>query len=558
VTSYGYRSGRIYFNPSVAAPGFSIVDVSTPSLKTRNEYYACDYTVDPNFSEAETFLTGALKSSQVSKSGHASGAQRGESRFDYQALEQMAAPGGAPLKHPVYSFRLMARSQIGKFWTHEKQTQVRHTFFDALNRSPKISISKVGGEYRLKLLRFRHETGAAAPPYDQVSQDAEYVFTSDPCAAPGADPDPLDACSNVYASGLAFLMTEANSRRAFSSRVITYDPTSLLAKETFQWRPSALGVDGLTSLDGSMSSGLWRKTGEIHSRAVQNSWAKVKSLAVTESSLEGVHSVRFYGGSEGNEIAIANNSHAFSVAHLNGEEENVIPEAMPPRFGYFGRWEPGGNAFLTTEIAHTGSRSLKTVGSYGAAVNIPVHDQANAFWNRKKGLMISGWLYMTGQNDNTVNDPRPVVLVEFRRGTALPHHSIDLVGEIEATSPMPYNKWVKVERLVTFDELTQHAATEDSYLRIWFGKAAGACAPEPCVPPPVTAQAMYMDDLRILPADAQVTSFNYDAWGRAESVLDENNDVQAPSYNAFGKILAIKDRKGRAFASTASREFGED
>ena len=483
--------------------------------------------------------------------------KEGRSRNEYRALELLQSPDGAALKHPVFSSRLTARLQIGKFWSQEKQAKVRYTFHDAHNRVPKLSVSQVGGEYRVKLVRFRHETASAVLPYDQISQVAEYVFTSDPCAA-GPDPDPLDECSNLYSGGLAFLLADSNARRAVSSQVITYGPVTLLTQETFQWRPTALGVDRLTSLDATMGSGAWKKKAEVHSRAFQNPWARVKSNALTESSLDGVHAMNFYGGSRGDLQVMAQNTHAFTVDCLNGEEEIVLPEASPLRFGYFGRWEPGGNVAITTELAHTGARSLKTTGSYGVAINIPVHAQANVFWNRQKGLLISGWLYMTGQNDNSAGDPRPVVLVEFRSGAAAPHHAMDLVAEMETANPLPYNRWVKVERLLTFAELSQHASTEDSYLRIWFGKAAGSCSPEPCVPPPITAQAMYMDDLRVSPSDAQVTTVNYDAWGQATEVLDENNNVQSPSYSAFGKRLAIKDKKGQAFSSTASREFGED
>jgi hypothetical protein len=110
----------------------------------------------------------------------------------------------------------------------------------------------------------------------------------------------------------------------------------------------------------------------------------------------------------------------------------------------------------------------------------------------------------------------------------------------------PYNKWVKVEHHIPFAELETHIAGPNDYLRIWLGKGSSA-----------NANPVYVDDIRIHPADAQATSSNFDLAGRMTSTLDANNDPVFHEYDIWNNLMGAKDKQGRVFTASSVKQYTE-
>ena len=560
VRTISYENASRFYNSRSNTLNFSEATIKTPTKTIRRKYVVNDYINAPggpnSFTESDLLRHGMILSQEETKESFETGAERSKKTFTSSIRQFFSSPRGEALPDPIYAFRSVKKELKNSFWKKDKVTTSRLTYHDGFNNVPRISIARTGNEYRLSLIRYQHEFETSPFRFDRIAQTAEFLFLVDPCADT-ADPDPNDECSNVYADDLAFLRTEASRKRAVKSNIFAYDNRSLL-KSAYEWQPGELGADALPSLDGSSAAASWHRFREVAKRSLDNPWAKAKTEEPTLASTRDIGEVGFYGGARGLLLGKAVNASLHNSALLSAEEENVNPDPanQPPRFGSFGEWETAG-ATITNELKHSGKNCIKITGAYGPSIDLKIHDDQKGNFHRRKGMVISAWLYMTGANDNSSADPMPVFALEFRDPQKNFLGAIDAIGIRESAQLLPYNKWVKVEHHVPFETINQKIGSNGGYLRIWVGKAAQPCTP-PCTPLPVTNQAMYVDDVRLYPSDATVKTFNYDEKNKPNAILDENSDPTTYEYNVWGEPIGSKDEKYMVRASSASRNFEED
>jgi hypothetical protein len=87
----------------------------------------------------------------------------------------------------------------------------------------------------------------------------------------------------------------------------------------------------------------------------------------------------------------------------------------------------------------------------------------------------------------------------------------------------------------------------EDYLRIWAGKSGGA----------TTADPVFVDDLRIYPADASFSSINYTQSGQVSSTLDSRNEPAFTVFDAWQSPLAVRRKDGMVFSSGATKQLTE-
>jgi YD repeat-containing protein len=180
-------------------------------------------------------------------------------------------------------------------------------------------------------------------------------------------------------------------------------------------------------------------------------------------------------------------------------------------------------------------------------VNIKFRRDLN-FWNRKKGLVVSAWMYVPG---SSASNPNPVGVIELRpSASTAPISVINVLAEYQSAhgNAFPFNRWFKLERVVTWDELNTISFTDTDpnsqpLLRIWFGKVA----------PAGNSLPVYVDDLRVHPADAAMSSRTYDAAGRVTSNSDGVNQPVYIRYDAWGEPMGRTDDRGLSFTAEAAK-----
>ncbi len=413
------------------------------------------------------------------------------------------------------------------------------TDYDSRNGQPKISVSKVGTDYLVNLTIFEHDLNPLAVRSDIVRQTATFKFTENPCISTGPDAP----CPNL---NLAFFNSSIyNMKKAIASNILVQDGDGL-PKSTFVWKPAVLGMD-YPLLDGNPVSGpghIWQRQSDILNRQSGNPVAGCKNDAPTETEQLGIFSSIYYGGDNCNPIGSVSNSRISTSAVLTGEEEilaTACANGANNCLGSFGNWEKG-NAELQSAIVHTGRFAVMTTQQYGPTINLRLGEQPE-FMNRKKGLMLSAWIYATANSN-------PSFTVEFHK-VALADHFMDLVTDyVTRNGSFPIGKWVKVEKMITYAELVANnmfnSLPSQDYLRIWLGKGIAT-----------TANPVYVDDIRIYPADAQVTTQNYDETGLVTSELDGTNEPIFFEYDVWRNRTGARKKNGMVMSSSAVKLLNE-
>jgi hypothetical protein len=301
-----------------------------------------------------------------------------------------------------------------------------------------------------------------------------------------------------------------------------------------------------------LTLGAWRQVSEVISLAQSNTLASSPHNQPVVVQSNGIYSSRFFGGLEGHALASVANADTLYAGFLSGEEELATGSCVGC-FGSFGRWRHNATT-ISAEAVHSGQNALKVTGPFGPTLNLRLGRRAE-YLNRKKGFMVSAWMYATPNS-------QPSFVVEWRKNTDLVQpdptgdeltHSIDLVSEyISEKGPFPVNQWVKVERMIHYDDLMGHGlftgypGSED-YLRIWLGKAGNA---SPAVP-------VYLDDVRLYPADAAFSSMNYTLSGQVSSTLDGRNEPAFTVFDAWQSPIAVRRKDGKVFSSGARKQLTE-
>jgi YD repeat-containing protein len=547
-----YSEGVPQYHAKGKIPNFKKVKriLAGPSSQVLTEF-ASDFQ-GAELAGARQNLHGILVKTTI-RPGPAAGRQPGEreTQNDYAVTELGTAPdttnSGPTLRQKLQAARLIQSTDKTFFFRSLRSMRKRYADFDGRNGLPRTAITTRGGDHQMEVTVF-DDTASASKVL--VKQTASYLFTdltSDPCTGPSGD-----ECSNL--NGAWFLAADSRKKKATSSQAFKYTAQGEL-NETYSWRPKQLGVTGLQTLDGSVTipaggteqtSGKWVKESEVLSRAKDQAMALSKHNGPAITDRRGVKATTFYGGLEGLPLAIAENAGKAVCSFLGAEEETT-----GAGLGAYGDWEPVGT--LSTSIAHSGRKSIRSTGAFGPSINIHFKQDAE-YWARGKGLVVSGWMFVPGvKGGSSSNDPMPAALIELRSSTsAAPSRIISLIPEYEnSNGPFPYNRWVKLEAAVTWKDLDSVGGT-DPVMRVWFGKQ------EILPPAPQNTLPVFVDDLRIHPSDATLTSRNYDARDRVTSILDASNFPVFPQYDAWDQKIGVKDDKGRLFSASAFKRAGED
>lgn len=427
-----------------------------------------------------------------------------------------------------------------------------HTYYDDRNGKPKVTVSHNAGRFLVNLTLYEQDINTAytGPNWDLVRQTATFQFSFDPCSRAAGATDP---CGNI---NLAWF-SDPIKQNIVASTILTYDAGRV--KEIHEWRPTGTGQLGtiFPPLNGDPASTganwKWVKV-QSNTRWQDHAVAQCKSDMPTESERMGVYTTSFYGGSECDAIATVQNSRYGTAAVLTGEEQINTAHCLPGGcMGAFGRWEAGG-ATLQDQVAHTGSRAAKATALFGPSIDLKLREFPG-FIDRKKGFVLSAWILAT-PNSN------PAFQVEWRKIAAPPtiNHlndqvqglPLDLVQEyIAANGSFPTDKWVKIERLITYAELTGRgifgtAPGNHDYLRIWLGKGSGA-----------NTNAVYVDDVRLYPADATVTTRNFDGTGLMTSDLNGDNEPTYYEYDVWRSLIGTRRKDGSLQASSTVKLINE-
>lgn len=459
---------------------------------------------------------------------------------------------GTALEKPAYFLRTLKTTTIENFFQNSTTRTNRFTFFDPFSGAPRIAVAQVGSKFSVQLTRFAHEfESTPSRPFGRPIQTASYLFVSDPCAD-SDDPVPEDPCSNLYRDNLAFFRDPPNQIRATASNIFLYDAFTKILKESYEWRPVALGTTPLQTLEGNLSVGTWRLVQQVQSLARDNPLSSSPHNQSSVVKANDRYASVFYGGLEGHVLASVSNADTLYAAFLSGEEE-LKAGGCAGCFGSFGRWKHGGTV-LSADAVHSGRYALKVTGEFGPTINLRL-GRRDDFLNRKKGFMLSAWMYATPNS-------QPAFSVEWRKNSDVldpdPQgdevtHDLDLVqAYVNENGPFPINRWVKVERLISYDDLMGHGIFSgypgnEDYLRIWVGKSAGAS----------TADPVYVDDVRLFPADASFSSQNYTLSGQVSSSLDARNEPVFTVFDAWQNPIAIRAKDGRVFSAGTQKLLTE-
>lgn len=458
---------------------------------------------------------------------------------------------------PVESFTVQKIQDSSRTYYNNghRSSAVYYANYDSKNGQPKITVKKVAGKYLVTLDIYHHDLvpGYTGIHFDMLRQNSVFQFSTDPCNRASA----TNPCGNLDRTW--FDNTKLSS--IVSSKIITYD-ASERAFETYEWRPSSLTAGYYPPMDGNPlntnANWKWVKVGSVTQRqeAPNNPVARCKSDLPIEMEQMGQYTSNFYGDVECDPIGSVANSALFSAALLTGEE-NINTAGCPsgiPCMGALGRWQAGGSALIQSQVVHTGKSAIKVTAQFGPTINLQIRKSAG-FMDRNKGFMVSAWM-LADPNSN------PSFTVEFRKNSNPPTpgsgtspdpvvYNIDVVQEyIAAKGPFPTKKWVKVERLIPYEELSSKgvfgATPNYDYLRIWIGKGTAA-----------NTNPVYVDDVRLYPADASFSTRNFDNTGLVTSVLDGQNEPTFMEYDIWRNPVGARNKDGLVNSSSAVKLFNE-
>jgi hypothetical protein len=452
----------------------------------------------------------------------------------------------------AFYFQKPASSSREYFYSAYRPSASYSTLFDSKNGLAKIKVAKSGSKYNLTYDIYQHDLtpAYAGTNFMMLRQTSVFQVANNPCS--GADP--ADPCGNLDAS----YFTDVVKKAMVASTIRTYDASDR-PMATYEWRPDALGT-AVTPLDGNPVAGTgykWVLSDMIKQRQ-DGAVARCKSDLPTETIHQGIYSANFYGGIECDLIATVSNSPLSSAAILTAEED-IRTENCPgviPCMGAFGRWEAGASV-IQSQVAHTGDRSVKVTQIYGPTINLKLRD-VPGFMDRNKGFLVSAWVW-ADVNSN------PAFAVEWRKNANPPvpmsggasnpdpvKHVIDLAQEYAAAhgGNFPTQRWVKLERIIPYEELTGWGTfgttPNHDYLRIWIGKGSSA-----------TSAPVYVDDVRLHPADAVSFIRNTDGAGLVSSGTDASNEPFYIEYDAWRSQIGIRGKDGMVHASGAVKPFNE-
>ncbi len=439
---------------------------------------------------------------------------------------------GQPLK--AVAVQPVQQNSRTYFHSAYRQSQSNATYFDAKNGKPKITVAKVAGKFRVTYDQYQQDLdGSFTGPFDMIRQRSMFQFDTDPCARTVGAGDP---CANMDANWF----TTAQMSKILSSSIMTYDNLFRM-KEVYQWRPDALG-SVYPPLNGDpTATGTGWKWVKVHTntRWQDHSVAQCKSDMVTEGEDMGVYTTNFIGGPDCNVLGTVSNSALGTAALLTGEEEILTGNCAGGAscMGAFGRWDAAGSV-LQTQVVHTGNYAVKATTIYGPTINLKLRE-TGGFMDRKKGFMVSAWVLATANSD-------PAFYVEFRPSSgAAPVYAINVAQEyITAKGAFPVGRWVKLERLIPYEELSGKGlfgtTPNTDYLRIWVGKGSST-----------TTNPVYVDDVRLYPADASFSSRNFDGTGLVTSELDSKNEPTMIEYDAWRTPVGSRNKNGMVGSNSA-------
>jgi hypothetical protein len=173
---------------------------------------------------------------------------------------------------------------------------------------------------------------------------------------------------------------------------------------------------------------------------------------------------------------------------------------------------PGGYLVKDNMVAHTGDYSGKIVNpnSGEQVLHSNTWLQVNLGGVAKK-FRYSGWVYSNG--------PSSEILLFMKRPGETGYYSyVDWMGTSEI------NKWVYLEK-----EFTVPADVSQLNLRL-DNNSAGT---------------VWFDDLRIAPADAQVTTFTYKPLIGTSSATDNQGITTYYDYDSYQRLMNVKDKDGK-------------
>jgi hypothetical protein len=474
--------------------------------------------------------------------------------IDSTLMQVVSLPDVSTKSFTVQNVRDSSRAY---FHSAHRGSAVYSTNYDLKNGRPKITVSKVKvsptvENFTVKLDVYHQDLVPTytGPSFDMLRQTAVFQFPDDPCERDSTDP-----CSNL---NLAWF-TNARMQYILSSTIMTFDAAARV-NAVYQWKPDFLGAGGYPPLDGTpanpvppASGWTWKKVSSVLQRQDEVAVARCKSDLPIEVEQMGIFSTSFYGGADCNQLGSVTNSAKFSTALLNGEE-NIKSENCSggfPCYGAFGRWVANGSV-LQNQVVHSGENAIRVNALYGPSINLKIREKAG-FMDRKKGFVVSGWMLAKPNSD-------PAFRVEFRQNVSPPVpgtgadpvvYSLDLIQEyITAKGAFPVDKWVKLERLIPYEELSSKgvfgAPTSHDYLRIWPGKGTAT-----------TTEAVYVDDVRLYPADAQVMTRNFDGTGILSSALNADNEPTFFEYDVWRAPVGARKKDGLIHSSTAVKLIHE-
>jgi hypothetical protein len=242
-------------------------------------------------------------------------------------------------------------------------------------------------------------------------------------------------------------------------------------------------------------------------------------------------------------LGTVSNSTQETAALLTGEEDILTANcANGPCLGAFGRWSTGG-AILQTSVVHTGNKALNVTSSNGLSIKLKLRASAG-FMDRKKGYMASAWLMAKANSD-------PAFSLEFCNSAGQAVYTINVVQEYAAAGKqMQMDHWVKLERLIPYEELSSKgvftAVGSNDYLQVRLGKASST-----------NTNPVYIDDVRLYPADASFSTQNYDQTGLLSSKLDAKNEPTFFEYDIWRNMVGARNANGMVSSSSTVKLINE-
>ncbi len=236
----------------------------------------------------------------------------------------------------------------------------------------------------------------------------------------------------------------------------------------------------------------WEKMSEI-------TLVDVFSHALEAKDINGLYATTLMSADQTRVFASAANCSYSELAFTGAEEEPVN--------GYLsGHIQPGSNVTLDGSKAHTGKYSIRIpAGTTGLNVTLNKTSKSTSF-------KVSCWVHQ----DNTNNLEVAYQISQKTSSSIIPHSS----GQVQfvANTEKKAGEWYLMEGYIPVP-----AGPDEEYV-IEAGIANTGSA------------AAFVDDFRIHPKDAAVTSYVYNEWGELSFILSDNNLFTQFEYDDVGRL----------------------